>query len=91
MTIAELLQKSREAHLRYRTSSGHIDNVGGVKTVPDPEAAREAIVDALEFRNEAETADPQHEDPAWATDTAANRGVTSAKMLTFYRAFFVTP
>ncbi len=91
MTVAELLQKSREAHLRYRQSSGHIDSVGGVRTVPDPEAGRTAIVDALEFRNEAEAADPDHEDAAWAADTAANRGVTSATMLSFYRNFFLTP
>lgn len=91
MSIADLLQQSRAAHLRYRQASGHIDNVGGVKTTPNDEAARLAIVDALELRNEAERQDPRHEDAAWSADTAANKGVNSATMLKFYRGFFVTP
>lgn len=90
MSIADLLRQSRAAHLRYRQAAGHIDTLGGVRTTPDNDAARLAIVDALELRNEAETQDPHHDDPAWSADTAANHGVPSVKMLQFYRNFFTS-
>lgn len=91
MTVAELLQKSREAHLRYRQVSGKIDKMGAVSSTPNDEAARLAIVDALEYRNQAHAADPMRSDPAWAADAAANKGVSSESLRQFYRSFFVTP
>lgn len=89
MTVADLLRQSREAHARYRRAAGHIDQLGSIADQPNPDAARLAVVDALEFRNQADALDPSHDDPAWSDDTAANKGVPSATLVHFYRSFFV--
>lgn len=91
MNVGELLAASRAAHMRYRLASGKIAKGGAVSEQPNDEAARLAIVDALEFRNQAHAADRLRVDPAWAIDAAANKGQSSETMRQFYRGFFVTP
>lgn len=90
MTVRDLLQQSRTAHTLYRRAAGHVQSDGSVQTYPNDEAARLAIVDAYDYRRQAQRLDPQHTDPAWAEDAAANNGVSSADLQKFYKSFFVT-
>ncbi len=90
MTVRELLQQSRGAHARYRHAAGHVEKSGAVREQPNDDAARLAVVEAYALREKAEAFDPSHDDPAWGEDTAANKGVPSAKMMDFYKSFFVS-
>lgn len=76
MTVAELLQAARVAHEDYRRNVPHMrfsvgkgkpEQVGG-----DAAKSVEAMREALRLRLEAEAADPNRLDPAWATDLAQN-------------------
>lgn len=69
-TIAELLQQSRTAHGLYRRSLRHRAN--GVTIDGDPAAAAAALTAAARLRAEAEIADPQHADQAWADESRIN-------------------
>ena len=86
--VSDLLAKSREAHTRYRHSAGHVKRDGSVSESPNDRAAREAVVDALEFRKQAEAFDPDHDDGAWSLDLAAMKGQQSAALIKFYQSFF---
>ncbi len=84
MTVAELLTASRQAHQRYRLQhAGRIDKTGKVAHQPELKPSGEAIQDALRLRLDAHQLDPQHTDPAWLSDTEANKGVDHDAMVEF--------
>lgn len=85
--VANFLAASRDAHMRYHVASGEIHQDGRVKRHPQAAGRFSAIQAALEARMKAEAADPAHEDPAWDADQAANKGVPSSDLLTFYCTF----
>lgn len=80
--IAAALNASRLAHEAYRAAVPHKRHDGGqiAETAGDATAARAALQEALDARLRAETADPQHADPAWANDPAP-----SGDLIAFYR------
>ena len=86
-TIADLLARSRAAHQRFQQASGHNDGKGKIRH-PDDDAAAVAIQQAREARRAAQTHDPDHLDPSWALDQAANKGVNSDLLLAFYDDYF---
>lgn len=65
-SVAALLQQSRDQHLIYRRSIKHA--VAGVVMQGNPVAAAAAFREGARLRAEAELADPDHEDAAWADD-----------------------
>lgn len=84
MTIAELLQLSREAHLRYRESISRRvpDGAGGtIRVEGDPVVAGAALTEACRLRVEAHALDPDHVDPAWREEPVTHDHDT---LLTFY-------
>lgn len=85
--IAALLAASRAAHARFQTAAGHNDGRGKIRH-PDDDAAAVAIQDARRARIAAEVADSGHTDPAWAIDQAANKGISSDSILSFYHDYF---
>lgn len=89
--IAELLAQSRAAHRDKKKAAGTVDKTGQVTSAPDYPTAESHIAKALRLREQAEALDPVHTDPAWATDQAANKGVTSAELLGFFRAYLEMP
>jgi hypothetical protein len=93
MTIAELLQSSREAHAVYRAATPHMrpDRVAGklVTVTGDATAAHNALVTAYGARLSAEQADPGHADAAWANDRLA--GFPHYALLQFYETQLVPP
>ena len=88
--VATFLTASREAHMQYHVASGEIHRDGTVKRHPHLAGRQDAIRAALDARLAAEAADPAHEDPAWDLDQAANKGVPSSELLTFYVGFLGT-
>jgi len=71
-TTAELLQMARSKHAEFHQHQQH----------GQPAMAREAMLAAQTARQDAEAADPEHEDPAWAADKAP-----SADILNFFRLY----
>lgn len=68
MSIAELLDGSRAAHLRYRDNVTRRigDGTGSTVVVEgNAEAASMALIEACRLRAEAHVLDPQRMDPAW--------------------------
>lgn len=68
VTVADLLQQSRQAHLAYRGAMPRF--VNGVRVEGDPAAATAALATAARLRAQAELADQTHIDPAWIDDAA---------------------
>lgn len=71
MSIAALLQQSREAHLRYRENIPRRVSQGDATVVVDGDqaVAGAALVDAIRWRAEAHVLDPQRADPAWLDES----------------------
>ncbi len=88
--VETFLTTSRNAHMQYHVASGEIHRDGTVKRHPQQAGRKLAIAAALEARLQAEAADPAHDDPAWDVDQAANKGVSSSDLLTFYVGFLGT-
>lgn len=67
MSVAELLQASRDAHQRYRENvSRRVPHGQSTIGIPgDATAAGLALVEACRFRTEAHALDPQHVAAAW--------------------------
>lgn len=65
-TVATFLQLSRDQHTIYRRNLKH--SVAGAIVQGNPAAAAQALREAARMRAEAELADPEHDDPAWAVD-----------------------
>ncbi len=86
-TVAQKLAASRDAHLRKKHAAGKIDSLGTVESAPDYPKAEAHILEALTLRLEAHALDPQHEAPAWAEDTAANKGLSDDALLMFFVAY----
>jgi hypothetical protein len=76
MTVSDLLQQSREAHQRYRDALPNRGSVG------DPGIARASLMQALDYREQADVADPTHTEPAWAAEASTHDHVA---LLLFYR------
>lgn len=86
MSIASLLQQSKDEHLAYREALPRRVAAGGGGTVAvpgDAELAGIHLAAACRFRAEAHVLDPQRLDPAW-TDEAATHD--HGAMLDFYVA-----
>lgn len=68
MSIADLLQQSRDAHQRYRDAVPRRvpDGNTTVAVAGDPTAANLELTEANRLRLLAQAEDPQHRDPAWA-------------------------
>lgn len=82
MTIAQLLELSRQAHIRYRESSGRV-KLGKVTHAPRLDACVDAITTAMALRTQADALDPEHSDGAWADDMLAMKA-THAELMAFY-------
>jgi hypothetical protein len=79
-TVADLLAQSRAAHLVYRRSLRHRAN--GAIVEGNPVAASEALAQSARLRAQAEIADPEHVDAAWADDLA--KGYPHIALVEFY-------
>lgn len=84
--VAALLSASRAAHLQKKQSVGR-QSQGKVIAQPNYPKAEAHIAEALSAREAAEALDPEHTAPAWSEDLAANRGVTSAELIAFFRLY----
>lgn len=86
MSIASLLQQSKDEHVAYREALPRRIASGGGQTIVifgDAERAGSHLVAACRFRAEAHVLDPHQTDPAW-TDEAATHDHTA--LLDFYVA-----
>jgi hypothetical protein len=83
MTVAELLQASRDAHQRYREAVPHRVTSGAstVIVAGDAEVAGQALHEACRLRTEAHVLDPQRIDPAWQDEPSTHDHDT---LLDFY-------
>lgn len=81
MTVPELLDRSWQAHQRYRSAAG------SAKKAPDGPVMRQALLDAYTLRVQAHEADPEHADPAWISEQGKTlAGVdTHDSLMTFYK------
>ena len=70
MSIPDLLQRSREAHLRYRESIPR-RIAQGAATVGDPAIAVPALFEAYRLLAEAHVLDPRHTVPEWRPEDEA--------------------
>src|SRR3990167_8808561 len=91
LTVAILLAQSRAAHLRKKHHAGRADKKGTVISPPDYPQAEQAIREAIRYREEAHTLDPDHTDPVWVSDQALNRGVSHEALLAFFRQYLTIP
>lgn len=91
VSISILLQQSRAAHLRKKHAAGRANKDGIVTTPPNYPQAEQHIRDAITFRETAERLDPEHLDSAWIEDQAANKGKTSAELLSWFRHYLAIP
>lgn len=80
MTVAELLTASRSAHVRYRQVASTRPTCHHV--APQVAEISSALGDAYILRQRAHDADPDHRDPAWASDLAQHD-----ELMAFYRKF----
>ena len=73
MTVADALQRSREAHLHYRESLPRRVRNGSstVVVAGDAEQAGLALSDACRWRAEAHVLDPQQTDLAWGDEVVS--------------------
>lgn len=71
ITVAELLNRARLAHLEYRESLPRMASGNGhVVALPgDPIAAQDALDRAYALRAQAEALDQPGTDPAWVEDS----------------------
>lgn len=74
--VAELLARSRSHHADYRRIVGTRALAREVRQ----SQARDALTLALDAREQAHQADPEHVDPAWALDRAPH-----GELVAFYR------
>lgn len=83
MTVAELLEGSRQAHQRYREAVPHRIKAGESTVVVngDVELAGQFLVEACRLRAEAHVLDPQRLDPAWKDEPLTYE---HDALLTFY-------
>ena len=84
MTVAEALQLSRDAHLRYREAlPRRISNGSGGTIAVDgnAEAAGIALNEACRFRAEAHGLDEKRSDPGWADEATTH---DHSALLDFY-------
>lgn len=89
--VSRLLTASRAAHLRKKHSAGRASKDGIIITHPDYSKAESHLAEALRLRQAADTLDPDHTDPAWSEDLAANKGVTSAALIAFFMEYPTIP
>jgi len=83
MTVAQLLEQSHAAHIRYREAIPR-RIAGGESTIVvpgDATAAYQALFDACRLRTEALALDPQRTDPAWLDEVPVR---DHDALLTFY-------
>lgn len=83
MTVRGLLTASRAAHQRSFQHRGRIDKQGRLSKAAELHKAGPAIEEAVKLRLQAHALDPEHLDPAWLDDQAANKGVPSDVMVGF--------
>ncbi len=91
-TVAELLDTARAAHQRYRTLVPHRIRAAGDQVVVEsgsPAEARAAIIQALQFRVQAQALDPTFSDPAWQEDRVLH--FSQADLLAWYRQQLTRP
>jgi hypothetical protein len=75
VSIASLLQQSKDEHLAYREALPRRIASGGGQTIAvpgDAELAGVHLAAACRFRAEAHVLDPQQTDPAWADEAATH-------------------
>lgn len=89
--IADLLRRSRQAHVQSFVHRGRITKDGAVSTVPNLRQSGGQLQDALSLRLEAAALDPTHEDPAWLEDASANKGISHEALVTFYGRYLSPP
>lgn len=82
LSVEQALTLSRAAHRRYRDLHDRFKN-------GDLNGMRDAVSEALDARQAAMETDPTRSDPAWAFDTAENRGVKSDDLMAFYRTYLI--
>ena len=80
MTVSQLLQQSRHAHRQFHQTDAQHQGAGHWIN-GDQAVARQQLEDALRFRLEAVTLDPQFKDGAWAEDPVPHR-----ELVAFYKA-----
>jgi hypothetical protein len=85
VSIASLLQQSKDEHLAYRDALPRRVTHGTSTIVMDGDAERAGahLVAACRFRAEAHVLDPQQADPAWADQAAFH---DHSALLDFYVA-----
>lgn len=91
-TVEELLAASRAAHAEYRRNLPRMQSVRGGKpqeVAGDPVKAREALERAATLRLQAEVANPDMDDPAWASD--AVKSGDHQTLRTFYAEVAARP
>lgn len=92
LSVGELLERARAAHLEYRqTAPRRVPGpAGATASAGDPVACVTALDAAGTCRKAAEDLDPTFQDPAWETD-AATTGVLHADLLTFFAEQLAKP
>lgn len=86
MTIASLLQQSKDEHLAYREALPRRIASGGGQTIVtfgDAERVGLHLVAACRFRAEAHVLDPNQADPAWQDEALTH---DHSALLDFYVA-----
>jgi hypothetical protein len=84
VTVADLLQTSRQAHSLYHQNLPRMAAVPGVGAQLQPGDAIESarwLKAAAAARAQAELLDPTHSDPSWANDAATH---PNQELLVFY-------
>ena len=89
-SVTDLLAASFSAHQTKKRAAGTIDK-NGAPTEPDYPKAEQCIALALVLRLQAHANDPDHTDPAWASDLLAHRGVTHDALVQWYRDYAEIP
>ena len=87
--VATLLEAARQAHTRYRSAAGRIDQRGKVSQAPQLRTCGQAVREALKARADAHALDPQRTDSAWHIDEAAMQGQTNTALMDFYLQYLL--
>lgn len=74
-----------------KQASGRTAPGGRIIAQPNYPLAESLIQEAINFREAALALDPAKADPAWITDQAENKGVSSEDLLTFFRHYLTIP
>lgn len=81
MTVAQLLFQATAAHTKYRMATG-----SKKRPVVDEAGVRAGLIEAYTLRTQANLLDPNHLDPAWASEQALTHSAidTNQSLLDFY-------